>query len=431
MSPSRLEADMTVQWSTTPTPGSAAEWEQVSEIGPGSNETAAPGSPAFATPPLIDPFITVLVPVRNEARYIARTLEQLIGQDYAADRFEVLVMDGRSTDATRSIVGSIALDWPQVRVLDNPRQLSSSARNIGLREAKGDLIVVVDGHCQLKGQRYFRNLVAAFDRSGADCLGRPQPLDVTGATPLQRAIAVARSSRLGHHPDSFVYSSRERFVPAKSVAVAYRRSVFDVVGPFDDSFDACEDVELNHRIDRAGLRCFFVPELAVRYVPRSSFRALFHQLTRYGRGRIRLIRKHPDTFSAGSFIPAAWMAGLVTGPLACLAFPLLWRFYSGAIFFYLAIVLATSAAAGLRHRQLRLIRWLPPVFTTIHAGSGWGALCELLRPSRHLPSRNEFDSPSAQPGPAATAPSHQALPRTVHSPGSRHGGVPSRGDLES
>src|SRR5205807_3917934 len=128
-----------------------------------------------------------------------------------------------------------------VRLYRNPRQLSSAARNIGVCQARGDLLVIIDGHCYLQSQSYLRDLAEAFARSEADCLGRPQPLDVSGASLLQKAIAVARSSWLGHHPRSWVYSSEEKFVPPQSVGVAYRRSVFEKVGLFDESFDACED----------------------------------------------------------------------------------------------------------------------------------------------------------------------------------------------
>src|SRR5204863_2792068 len=100
-------------------------------------------------------------------------------------------------------------------------------------------------------------------------------LDVRGATRLQRAIAAARASRLGHQPDSHIYSAAEGFVPPQSVAVAYRRSVFERVGLFDENFDACEDVELNHRVARAGLRCYFTPRVAVHYYPRSSLTCMF------------------------------------------------------------------------------------------------------------------------------------------------------------
>jgi succinoglycan biosynthesis protein ExoA len=328
--------------------------------------------------------------VRNEARFIARTIEQLVTQDYPGDRFEVLVVDGRSDDETRAIAERMAAVHPQVRVLDNPGYISSAARNIGIRQARGSLIVVVDGHCELEGPAYFRDLVEAFERSGADCLGRPQPLDVTGASTLQKAIAAARSSWLGHHPDSFIYSSVEQFAPAKSVAVAYRRCVFDLVGGFDERFDACEDVELNHRIDRAGLKCLFTPKIRVRYSPRSSVRGLFHQMARYGRGRVRLLRKHPETFSAGGFLTAAWLAGLLAGPLASLAWPPLWWAYGGVIALYLAIVLTTSATIAVRHREPRFLAWLPLVFLTVHAGSGWGVLAELLgdrRPAGTVGSR--------------------------------------------
>jgi succinoglycan biosynthesis protein ExoA len=324
------------------------------------------------------PFITVVVPVRNQARYLARTIEQLVGLDYPGDRFEVLVVDGRSTDATRTIAESMAAAHPNVRVFDNPRYLSSAARNIGVRHARGELIVIVDGHCELEGRDYLRNLADAFRRSGADCVGRPQPMDVTGASDLQEAIAAARSSRLGHHPASFIYAMAEQFVPARSVAVAYRRQVFESVGEFDERFDACEDVELNHRIDRAGLRCFFTPAVRVRYTPRSSLRELFRQMARYGRGRVRLLRKHPETFSPAGFLPAAWLVGLVAGPISGFAWSPLWLAYGSAIGFYLAIVLAASAAIAWRRRRPQFLGWLPLVYLTVHAGAGWGVIGELL-----------------------------------------------------
>ena len=267
--------------------------------------------------------ISIVVPVRNEARFIERTLTHLINQDYDRDRFEILVVDGESTDGTPALVAKFAQRHPNVRLFSNPRRLSSAARNIAIRESRGDVVLLVDGHCDLEGDRYLSELAEAFQRSGADCLGRPQPQDVTNPTALQRAIAAARSSRLGHHPDSFIYSSDEQFVPAESVAVAYRRSVFQKVGYFDENFDACEDVEFNHRVDRAGLRCFFTPAIAAHYAPRDTLRGLFRQMVRYGRGRIRLWRKHPETFSWGIVPPLLFVIGLIAGlPLCLVGYPL-------------------------------------------------------------------------------------------------------------
>jgi polysaccharide deacetylase family protein (PEP-CTERM system associated) len=323
------------------------------------------------------PFITVVVPVRNEAPFIRATLEQVLAQDYDVGRFEVIVADGRSTDGTPAIVRALQSEYPNLRLLDNPRRWSSAARNRAVRAARGDLIVVVDGHCDLGNPGYLRELADAFARSGADCVGRPQPLDVRGATTVQRAIAAARSSWLGHHPDSYIYTSAEQFVRPQSVAVAYRREVFDRVGLFDESFDACEDVEFNHRVERAGLRCFFTPRVRAHYYPRASLAGLFRQMVRYGRGRVRLLRKHPETFTLGGFLPALFLAGVVLG--AGLAWLAGWLavVYAGALAVYGAAVAGVSAAICWQGGEIRLLAWLPAVFAAIHCGAGYGILREL------------------------------------------------------
>jgi succinoglycan biosynthesis protein ExoA len=332
------------------------------------------------------PFISVVVPVRNEAAHLPATLAQLLGQDYPRDRFEVLVADGRSTDTTPDLVRALAARHPNLRLLDNPGRLSSAGRNRAIEAARGDIVVVIDGHCDLQNPHYLRDLAGAFDRSGADCVGRPQPLDLGQATPLQRAIAVARSSRLGHQPDSHIYSDAEGFVPPESVAVAYRRSVFAKVGLFDEDFDACEDVEFNHRVALAGLHCFFTPRVKVHYHPRATLGGLFGQLARYGRGRVRLLRKHPDTFSIACFVPGAFLLGLVVGPLLALLSTWLLLAYAGVVSLYaLAVAVAClGCAAGTRDRAL--LPWLPLVFVTIHLGAGWGIVTELLAGWRRRPA---------------------------------------------
>ena len=360
---------------------------------------AAASSKATSTP-----LISVVVPVRNEARFITRTLQCLLTQDYDPARCEILVVDGQSDDGTPELVAGMARRHENLRLLDNPRRLSSAARNVGIRHSRGDVVLVVDGHCELTDRQHLRRLAAAFERSGADCIGRPQPQDVSGAGPLQRAIGAARSSRLGHHPDSFIYSSEEQFVPAKSVAVAYRRQVFDRIGYFDEAFDACEDVEFNHRIDRAGLTCFFAPEVAVRYAPRDTLRGLFRQLFRYGRGRVRLLRKHPETFSVFALAPGLFVAGVLLGMPAALVWAPLAVVYVAVLLLYAAILLSGSIAIAGHAKDYRLIGWLPWVFATVHAGSGTGLLWEAiagLRGKRLPPTpgeRAESDAGVNRPG---------------------------------
>jgi succinoglycan biosynthesis protein ExoA len=324
------------------------------------------------------PSISVIVPVRNEAARIVPTLRQLLTQDYSPERFEVLVADGRSTDATRACVQQLAEEHPNLRLLDNPGRLSSAGRNRAVRAARGELVVIVDGHCDLGSRYYLRHLAEAFARSDADCVGRPQPLDVDGASAPQRAIAAARSSWLGHQPASYIYSDREGFVRPQSVAVAYRRSVFQRVGLFDESFDACEDVEFNHRVERAGLRCFLTPKLAVRYHPRSSLAGLFRQMVRYGRGRVRLLRKHPETFSLPCLIPAVFVLGVPAGAAMAWLSPWLALAYAGTLGLYGLLVALACVMSVVRVRDVSILPWLPLVFVTIHLGAGCGLLRELI-----------------------------------------------------
>jgi succinoglycan biosynthesis protein ExoA len=347
------------------------------------------------------PFISVIVPVRNEAPFIGATLEHLFGQLYDPQRFEVIIADGRSTDATREVVAAWRERHPNLILVHNPRVWSSAGRNAAVRAARGEILLLVDGHCAIEDRRYLAEVAAAFARSGADCLGRPQPLDVAGASRLQRAIAVARSSRLGHHPDSHIYADGEGFVPPQSVAVAYRRSVFEQVGLFDETFDACEDVELNHRVARAGLRCFFTPRVRLRYFPRSSLKGLFRQMVRYGRGRMRLFRKHRDTFSAPGFLPAAFLAGVLSGPLFALWLPPLAPVYAGVLGVYATTLLLTSFVLAVRQKQPALLPLLPLVFLAIHFGAGAGILWEAV-----AGSRRPREATDATPG--TTAPHRRA-----------------------
>ena len=183
---------------------------------------------------------------------------------------------------------------------------ASAGRNTAIRHATKDVVVIVDGHCHVPDREYLTKLSEAFAASKADCLGRPQPLDVPNPTAFQRAVSAARSSRLGHNPDSDIYSNEAKFVPPQSTAVAYARSVFASVGLFDQEFDACEDVEFNERVHAAGLTCYFTPAVKIVYEPRGSVRALFYQLGRYGSGRAKLACKHPKSLSLPALVPPLW-----------------------------------------------------------------------------------------------------------------------------
>lgn len=332
------------------------------------------------------PFITVVMPVRNEARFISETLGQLLNQEYPADRYEIIVADGMSDDGTREMVLALAKHHQKLRLLDNPKGLSSAGRNVGFRNGQGDFFVVVDGHCFIPDNQLFNNIVDCFSKSGADCLGRPQPLDPPGLTEFQKSVALARGSRLGHGGGSLIYGEYEGFASPVSNGAAYARHVFDRVGYVDENFDAAEDVEFNYRVEQAGFTCYTSQKLTIRYYPRESLAGLFRQMTRYGKGRRRFTRKHPQALTVNQLIPAAFVVGLcalvmslvlylfsgVVTPLVLTALP-----YS----LYLLLLIGETIRVALRHSVQHAIP-VPSIIFVIHFALGCGLLQEAILKDR-------------------------------------------------
>ncbi len=255
------------------------------------------------------PFVSVLVPVRNEARYIERCLRSLAEQDYPRDRFEVLVIDGRSDDATRELVSHFAAESTlDVRLLDNPRRKTAAGLNRGLDEARGEVIVRVDGHATVAEDYLSRGVFALFD-TGADCVGGV--IEAVGDTRMGQAIAIAMSSRFGVGGVAFRVGGEG---PVETVAFgAYRRDVFDRIGRFTEDIDKGEDDEFNYRLCDAGGRILLVPEMRAQYTVRGSLRGLARQYFGYGRAKPAVLARHPSQARTRQFAPAALVAGARLG----------------------------------------------------------------------------------------------------------------------
>lgn len=328
--------------------------------------------------------ISLIVPVRNEADHIYRTLSGLAEQAFPTSDFEIIVVDGMSEDGTADIVRELQQTVPNLHLFENSKRLASSARNVGVRNASGEFLAIVDGHCQINDSRFLTKLVDAFESSGADTLGRPQPLRSESPTAFQNAVSAARTSWLGHNPDSAIFSDVARFVPADNVAVAYRREVFDKIGLFDESFDACEDVEFNTRVRLAGLTCYFTPTIAVDYQPRLTLKGLMQQMARYGRGRAKLTRKHLTTITLASLIPFLWFLWLVFASIISVLWsPMIWAL-CGSATLYSLVILFESRRLWILDRALPYQR-MPAIFAAIHAGFAWGYLWEMMRATPALP----------------------------------------------
>ena len=320
------------------------------------------------------PLISVVLPVRNEERHIGKVLNALEAQEYPSDRVEILVADGASTDNTCAIVSEFASRSRfSIRLYDNPGLRSSAGRNVGIRSSHGDIVMFVDGHCYIGSTRMLADTAQLMSDTGADCLCRPQPLHDDHNTPFQDLVARVRATPLGHGRDSLIYDL-EREGPAEpmSSGAIYRKDVFARIGIYDEQFDACEDVELNYRVHAAGLRSYTSPRLAVYYVPRATLRGLWKQMMRYGRGRVRLMRKHHDAITLAQLIPAGLVLLFTVGVISAAAIPPSRWPIGAAIAIYGLAVLVSSAPFGRKAASAALI------YLAIHFGLGAGFWTELL-----------------------------------------------------
>lgn len=334
------------------------------------------------------PLISVILPVRNEARTLPDLLASLAQQDFPAQDFEIIVADGCSTDGTREIARRFASHSSvRVTLVDNPRIRSAPGRNAGLQAARGEFVLFVDGHCHIPSATLLRDALFIFRETRADCLCRPQPLLAPTGSQFGVAVAAVRASALGHGRDSLIYDvTRYGFVDPASSGAAYRRDVFAEIGVYDESFDACEDVELNTRLRKSGMAAYTDPRLAVFYAPRQTLASLLKQMMRYGHGRVRLIRKHPDCFSLGQIAPAllvAWIVAAILFSLLGSPGPIWLRSVIVApVLAYASAVLFWPIALA-RKSGLRLLYLGPVIFCAVHLGLGFGIWSEAFRTLAH------------------------------------------------
>ena len=333
------------------------------------------------------PTLSIVIPIRNEERFIARTIGFLLSQDYPPDKVEILVIVADSEDRTEEAVKKIAITEPRVKYFRNPYGLSSGGRTIGARESVGDIVIFIDGHVYIDNNQLFRNTVRLMQEKQVSILSRPQLLDTPHNTFFQRAVSLSRNSWIGHGRNSTIYLQEEKYVDPSSAGASYRREVFEKVGYFDISFDACEDVEFNYRCAEAGYRSFTSMKLAVYYYPRTTLGSFFRQMTRYGAGRVRLAQKHPSTLTVTTLVPALLIMSFALLGLLSLLWPVLVYPFSIAILAYVATVIFSSFALAAR-KGWAYLGALPPIYLTLHIGLGWGFLrelaCRIVNPHKNI-----------------------------------------------
>ena len=254
--------------------------------------------------------VSVLLPTLNERGFIRDCLESLVHQQ-GCEIDEILVLDGGSTDGTGDIVDAVG---PPVRLVPNPGVTAAAAMNLGVAEARNDLVVRADAHTQYAPD-YVACSLDALERSGADWVGGP--MVPVGANVFGRAVAAVTSSPWGVGPGRFHYATEATDVETVYLGTFDRRIVLEV-GGYDevDLQWAAEDQELAFRLRRAGRRIHLDPAIRSWYVPRDTVRALWRQYSNYGMCKASTLRKHRTLPYWRPLVPAAMVAGAATWALA-------------------------------------------------------------------------------------------------------------------
>ncbi|MGH2965716.1 MAG: glycosyltransferase family 2 protein [Solirubrobacterales bacterium] len=305
--------------------------------------------------------MSVLTPTLNEEAHILETVRCLQSQRLDQD-VEFLFMDGRSEDATRSMLQRLAADDPRIRIVDNPERGIPFALNIGLENARGEFVARMDAHTTYPPD-YLARGVERLRRGDVAWVSGPQLPRGTGK--WSRRIALALGTRLGIGGAAFRNARHELEVDAGYTGV-WRRETLLRHGGWDQEWPINEDGELAARIREAGGRIVCIPEMAALYVPRDSLRTLARQYWRYGNYRAKTCRAHPESMRRSHLLPPALATAV---PLALMGRSRVARVGVAA---YAAALLATTVSrlgAGIRDACS-----LPAILATMHLSWGFGFL---------------------------------------------------------
>jgi succinoglycan biosynthesis protein ExoA len=317
------------------------------------------------------PFVSVVMPVRNEAEFIERSLLAVFTQRYPTDSMEIVIADGFSTDETRTLIERLrATTNIAIHIVDNPEKIAPSGLNRAIAKAKGEIIVRVDGHCEIE-PNYVVNCVKYLEEGKADGVGGP--IETLGETIQAQAIAIGMSSTFGVGGSAFrTINDREMYVDTVAFP-GYKREILEKAGPFNEELVRNQDDEFNYRIRKLGGRILLAPDIRSQYYSRSSFKSLWRQYFQYGYWKVRVFQMHPRQMSLRQFIPFIFVATL----FILLVFSIFTSFGKFALLGVVSLYLFAASLATIQSAKRINLVGLPFVllsFPILHLsyGSGFG-----------------------------------------------------------
>ena len=318
------------------------------------------------------PLISIVVPCRDEEKYIKDTILSIMDQDGKNEHFDIeaLIVDGKSRDNTASIVKKMSQENNRIKLLINEKKTTPAALNLGVKNASGSYVSIVGAHSRIN-KDYIKNCLQIIQDKNVDNTGGPQNAKGTGY--IGKAIALAHKNPLFFGMANSHNMDYEGFTDTVWGGF-YKKDIFNNIGLFDEELIRNQDDELNYRLIKNGGRIWQSKSIKYSYVCRSSIKGLFLQYLQYGYWKAHVIKKHGKPVKLRHIIP-----GIFTGTLIVLAGLAMFSAIIARAFFalfalYIGFVLLVSLIASLRRGQVRFLPVLPIINASMHFGYGIGFL---------------------------------------------------------
>jgi len=324
------------------------------------------------------PFISIICPVFNEEKYIEDCIRSIIAQNYPKEQLELFFVDGGSSDRTQEIIANYCASFSFIKLLQNPHKTPPYAMNIGIKQAKGEYIIRLDGHSSYPND-YFSKLIQYAIDLQADNVGGICLTDTKRHNAKSKAIKEVLSNRMGVGNSEFRIEQSSNIREVDTVPFGcFRRDVFKRFGLYDERLTRNQDIELNKRIKVGGGKIYLVPDIKCTYYARDTFSALARNNFANGKWNILTVfYTHTiRSLSLRHFIPLMFVLSLVMPALTAL----LWWPLIGISLFSLLLYFAMIILASIRVCLYKKVNFLCLLwgFLCLHVSYGVGSLFGLL-----------------------------------------------------
>lgn len=311
--------------------------------------------------------VSIVIPCRNEEKYIGKCLDAFMEQTYSKELFEVLVCDGFSNDKTREIVKEYGEKYSNIKLLDNEGLSAPKGMNVGIKYSKADIVIIFGAHAY-PDKKFIESNVKALENQEVGCTGGP--IKTISENETGKAIALAMSSPFGVGNALFRFAKEEMFVDTVAFG-AYRREVLEKIGYFDEDLVRNQDDELNYRVVKSGYKILLSPKIKSTYYSRGSLKKLWKQYYQYGFWKVRVMQKHGKPASVRHVVPMAFVLSNLIGIIGGMFFKPILILWLIEILLYLICDLASSVKL-VKKEDVKLLKYLPAIFPILHISYGLG-----------------------------------------------------------